>query len=68
MNAQEYFDSIVTAMDNIENATKDFDPCDFMAIMSTAIDVYAKAHGIPTMKVWSAMYETARTINEVMPL
>lgn len=65
---EEYLDSIRTTLDNIENEVKDFAPCDFMAIMSTTVDVYAKNHNIPAMKLWAAMYETAHAVNEVLPL
>lgn len=64
----EYYDSIKTALDNIENEVKDFGVCDFMAIVSTTVDVYAKNHDIPTMKLWAAMYETAQAVNEMHPL
>lgn len=64
----EYYDSIKTALYNIENEVKDFAPCDFMAIMSTTIDVYAKNHNILAMKLWAAMYETAHAVNEELPL
>lgn len=64
----EYINTIKTALDNIENEVKDFYPSEFMAIISTTVDVYAKNHNISAMTLWAAMYETAHAVNEVLPL
>lgn len=64
----EYLNTIKTALDNIENEVKDFPPGEFMAIISSTVDVYAKNHNISAMTLWAAMYEIAREVNEVLPL